>query len=107
MCSKKNHLITVLLGGDDQKDIINFNEKEILENIKNEMKSIFNIKSFDFQKHFRWRKGIPSYSLNHAKLIKEIKDFNKKEPNLFFLGNYIDGVSVGDCILKSYNCINN
>ena len=41
-----------MLGGDDQKDIINFNEKEILENIKNEMKSIFNIKSFDFQKHY-------------------------------------------------------
>ena len=107
VCSKKNHLITVLLGGDDQKDIVNFNEKEILENIKNEMKGIFNIKSFDFQKHYRWRKGIPSYSLDHGKLIKEIKDFNKKEPNLFFLGNYIDGVSVGDCILKSYNCINN
>ena len=107
ICSSKNHLITVLVGGDDQNEIIKTPAEKSLEEIKNEMSNIFDIKKFLFEKHFRWEDGVPSFNLKHEDLIREINDLRKIEPNLHFAGNFINGVSVGECILKSYDCIYN
>ena len=49
--------------------------------------------------------AIPLYSINHDLVNKEIEKFNVNNPNIFINSNFLDGVSVSDCILKSYKSV--
>jgi protoporphyrinogen oxidase len=50
---------------------------------------------------FLWEKGIPQYGLDHDYITKEIKDFENKNKDLHIMGNYVNGISVSDCIEKA------
>ena len=105
ICSKENELITVLVGGQNNPTIVKESPDEVLNTIKNDMKNLFKISEFNFEKHFRWREAIPLYSINHDLVNKEIEKFNINNPNIFINSNFLDGVSVSDCILKSYESV--
>lgn len=105
VCFEKNELITVLVGGQNNPRIVKENPDEVLKIIKNDMKNLFKISSFNFEKHFRWREAIPIYSINHDLVNKEIQKFHVNNPNIFINSNFIDGVSVSDCILKSFDSV--
>ena len=51
------------------------------------------------------REAIPIYSINHDLVNKEIQKFHVNNPNIFINSNFIDGVSVSDCILKSFDSV--
>ena len=105
ICSKENELITVLVGGQNNPTIVKESPDEVLNTIKNDMKNLFKISEFNFERHFRWREAIPLYSINHDLVNKEIEKFNVNNPNIFINSNFLDGVSVSDCILKSYESV--
>ncbi|WP_194851276.1 protoporphyrinogen oxidase [Nonlabens antarcticus] len=45
-----------------------------------------------------WKKAIPQKSSGHSDWLKEIQLWESRCPNFKILGNYINGVSLGDCI---------
>ena len=60
--SNKKFLITVLAGGDRQKDLCKKSPKVLEEEILNEIEHLLKLKSEpEFRNHYRWSKGIPSY----------------------------------------------
>ena len=68
----------------------------------NEILPLLRLKSEpEFKNHFRWSKGIPSYSMSVTKLQKDIKIFEESNKGFYIIGNYHLGVSVSDCIKNS------
>ena len=100
--SNKKFLITVLAGGDRQKDLCKKSPKVLEEEILNEIEHLLKLKSEpEFKNHYRWSKGIPSYSMSVTKLQKDIKIFEEANKGFYIIGNYHLGVSVSDCIKNS------
>ena len=100
--NKKKFLITVLAGGDRQKDLCKKSPKVLEEEILNEIEHLLKLKSEpEFKNHYRWSKGIPSYSMSVTKLQKDIKIFEEANKGFYIIGNYHLGVSVSDCIKNS------
>ena len=58
-----------------------------------------------FSNHYRYSKGIPQYNLNHQTILDAIQNFENNNPNFHILGNYFNGISVSDGVLKADNFI--
>ena len=100
--NNKKFLITVLAGGDRQKDLCKKSPEVLEMEILNEILPLLKLKSEPkFKNHFRWSKGIPSYSMSLTKLQEDIKIFEEKNKGFYIIGNYHLGVSVSDCIKNS------
>ena len=100
--TKKKFLITVLAGGDRQKDLCNESPKSLERQILSEILPLLRLKSEPkFKNHFRWPEGIPSYSMSVEKLKKCIEFFEENNKGFYIIGNYHLGVSVSDCIKNS------
>ena len=95
-------LITVLVGGENQSNLCKLEKNKILNKVEDEIKELLGIKKIIFKKHHRWTNAIPRYNIENIKLLNS--NVRKKlllHQNVFVNGNYIQGVSVSDCILKS------
>ena len=102
----KKFLITVLAGGDRQKDLCKKSPKFLERQILNEILPLLRLKSEpEFKNHFRWSKGIPSYSMSVTKLQKDIKIFEESNKGFYIIGNFHLGVSVSDCVKNSKELI--
>ena len=100
--NNKKFLITVLAGGNRQKDLCKKSPEVLEKEILNEILPLLKLKSEPkFKNHFRWSKGIPSYSMSLTKLQEDIKIFEEKNKGFYIIGNYHLGVSVSDCIKNS------
>ena len=103
-----NFLFTILVGGKRQRNLCKKNPKEIENIILKEINSLLKINSKpNFIKHYRWKRGIPTYDLSISDLILEIVRFENENPNFNIHGNFHKGVSVSDCILNSKNLVEN
>ena len=100
------NLYTVLVGGENQKILCKKNIMELQDIISEEIKSLFGYKGeIDFIKNYRWRNGIPQYTMDQEELISAVRGFELKNNDFFITGNYFNGVSVSDCIQKSYDIV--
>ena len=95
-------LITVLVGGEHQSHLCDIEKKQIMTVIENEIKELLEIKKIVFKKHYRWKKAIPRYNIQNIKFLSsKFNDHLSSYKNIYINGNYLNGVSVSDCILKS------
>ena len=79
---------------------------ELQDIISQEVKSLFGYKGeIYFIKNYRWKNGIPQYTMDQEELISAVRGFELKNNNFFITGNYFNGVSVSDCIQKSYDIV--
>ena len=106
--TKDKFLMTVLVGGKRQKELCELPPKEIEKTILDEILKLFKISSNpELIKHFRWKNGIPSYSMMISSLEYEIKYFEKNNSSFSIIGNFHLGVSVSDCIYNAKTLIEN
>ena len=100
--SKENELLTIMVGGENQKDLCRIESSKLEKIVVNEIKYLLKYEGEPFfKKKYRWKKAIPQYNLNQEELVEKIKEFQKKNPNFYITGNYFNGVSVSDCIEKA------
>ena len=59
-----------------------------------------------FSNYYNYDRGIPQYDMNHQSLLNAINTFEKNNPDFHILGNYFNGISVSDSILKASNFVN-
>ncbi len=103
MLLKKNKfLLTVLVGGKRQQNLCKEDPKKIEKLILAEVNDILKINTKpEFIKHYRWKRGIPTYNMSMSDVIDEIRKFENENSNFYIHGNFHNGVSVSDCILNS------
>jgi oxygen-dependent protoporphyrinogen oxidase len=93
--------LTIMLKGCDYTD------EKIHELIEKSLKDHLNIdEKPDFVKVHRCPNSIPKFALGHRDAIAYIqKDLRRLYPACYLLGNYVQGVSVSDCIKTSKDAV--
>lgn len=96
---ESKELLTVICGGDFNPEITNLQDQDIFKQVESSLEKILSIKSKPiFRKISRWGKAIPQYYLGHEEIQEELKAFEKAHPGFYFSGNYLNGISVSDCV---------
>ncbi len=97
----EHKLYTLLIGGARNPDYArNFNEgkmKEVIEDFCTTMKIDTDP---EFIHYYSWPAAIPQYNIGHENIELDIYKFQNEFPNYNLIGNYFDGVSIGDCVKK-------
>lgn len=105
---KDKDLFTLIVGGGRQAELCQKKPTELQEILLKEISEILDIKGTpSFIKHIRYKKAIPQYSLEHQELVDCLEEYQTAHPGFYFLSNYIQGISVSDRVLKSYELVNN
>lgn len=96
-----SELITVITGGAKLRQLKEMSDAERKEQVLQSINQLFEIeKAPIFQYSTTWLESIPQYNMGHQSIIDEIKMFEEQNEGLFIMGNYMDGISVSDCISK-------
>ena len=95
-------LMTVMVGGTRQEQLLKTDKDLLFDRIVSDIRKLISYNGQIIMKHdFLWEKGIPQYGLDHDYITKEIKNFENKNKDFHVMGNYVNGISVSDCIEKA------
>lgn len=98
-CPNDKVLFTSFIGGSLNIEKTQLKEEEIKEQVHIELKKNFNISQEPYlQNIFKWSRSIPQYTKD-LKIVKELIPALEKD-QIFFCTNWINGVSLSDCIKK-------
>ena len=96
-------LFRVMCGGWRRRDILDWEDERLLKTIECELRLAMNIQAKPIFHHvIRWHRAIPQYLCGHLDLIRTIDERVSKYPGLFLGGNCYRGVSLNDCVERSY-----
>ncbi len=105
---KDKELFTLIIGGSRQSELCQKKPTELRKILLKEISEILNIDGApSFIKHIRYKKAIPQYSLEHQGLVNCLEKYQTAHQGFYFLSNYIQGISVSDRVLKSYELVKN
>jgi oxygen-dependent protoporphyrinogen oxidase len=92
-------LFTLFVGG-GRNPFANQEEAETAaEAAKRQFKKLMGVSGdADFEHLYFWPQAIPQYEMEHPVILAELKATEAAVPGLHFVGNYRNGVSVGDCV---------
>lgn len=75
----------------------------LTKNILNELKRVLKIKGDPVYSQYKfWPRAIPQYNMEHYKIIEQRKKFEENFKGLFIRANYVDGISLSDCISAGF-----
>ncbi len=72
-------------------------EARVEEAIK-EFNSILKPTTIHMLRVQEWNNAIPQFHVGHQAILKQLQSFENKNPAIVFAGNYVSGVSLGDCV---------
>ena len=99
---QEKELFTVIVGGSRQKELCQLEPSKLKSLVLEEFMELMEVNNEPiFSNHYKYPKGIPQYNLNHQSLLDAIQNFENNNPNFHILGNYFNGISVSDSILKA------
>ncbi|MBN2364527.1 MAG: protoporphyrinogen oxidase [Calditrichaeota bacterium] len=94
--------LTTFMGGTRQPENALLREENIINLVKNDLKSILGIATHPDMIAIKiWPEAIPQYNLGHQHIINQLELFEKNNPGLYISGNFRGGISVGDCIKQA------
>ncbi len=105
-CHEDQVLLRVMIGGARNPEALNRSKEELLALAMGEIKPLM---GGDFTEmgpeetfFIRWEKAIPQYDNVYCKAIKAVGSQLEKTPKLHLVANYLNGVSLNDCIENAY-----
>jgi oxygen-dependent protoporphyrinogen oxidase len=95
-------LLTLFVGGARNPDAARLADAEMVSLAHSELQRILRISSEpQLIAITRWERAIPQYNLGHAARVQRIEALLKGIPGLYLIGNYLHGVSTGDCVKEA------
>jgi len=108
-CREDQVLFRVMIGGSRHPDILSKTKEELVQLAVKEIETLTGIKeriseNGSSQELFFMplAKAIPQYDLDYCEAKTAIEDELAKIPNLHLVANYLNGVSMNDCIESAY-----
>jgi oxygen-dependent protoporphyrinogen oxidase len=92
-------LVTVFIGGARNPDAAKLPDHDLVSMAHGELQGVLGISS-DPQviAITRYERSIPQYNLGHFARVQRIESILRGLPGLHLIGNYLHGVSTGDCV---------
>ena len=90
---------TNFIGGVTDPDAVNLRDNELVRTVHGDLQKVLGITGGPRQLPItRYSRAIPQYTIGHAARVAKIEAAMKNHPGLWLAGNYLHGVSLGDCI---------
>jgi oxygen-dependent protoporphyrinogen oxidase len=96
------NILTNFIGGATDPEIAQLSEEQIIQQVHQDLQQVL-LQSEAAPKPLAvhlWSKAIPQYTLGHLDRLETLKEGLKPFPGLFLCSNYLDGVSLGDCVRR-------
>lgn len=90
------HLLTVCLGGRDYPSVLEMREEELVRLAKEVLSEKLNIKNTYFLSITKWPRAIPQFEIGHGQIVKNMKECEKNNPGVYFIGSDCGGIGVPD-----------
>lgn len=91
--------ISCYVGGARNPELTQTPEHELSDAVLGELSGLLGISGQPVVSRLhRWPRGLPSYTLGHARRRETIEATNQRVPGLFLAGNYLQGVSISSCL---------
>jgi oxygen-dependent protoporphyrinogen oxidase len=95
-------LLTVFIGGARNPAAARLGDAELVSIAHLELQRVLGIAAEPQPMAVtRYERAIPQYNLGHAERVRRIETMLKEIPGLRLIGNYLHGVSTGDCIKEA------
>lgn len=100
--SEEDILITVFAGGSRHSYIRLMTVEDVLSKALADLKSAFLISGEPLMYNCtKWPKAIPQYKMDYKDIQLALRHSEKMNEGFYFLGNYLGGISVADCVKNS------
>ena len=94
--------LTTFVGGSRQPQLAGLADERLVEAVMNDLRPLLGISGAPvYAKIVRWDRAIPQYAIGHLDIVARIHEVESHQPGLFVSGNFIGGISVGDCVIQS------
>ncbi len=98
--------LRTMYGGYTDSSAIELSDLELLELQKREIGPLLKFDTPpDFVQVYRWRRGIPQYTLDHGTRMAQIEAAEARHPGLVIAGNAYRGVGLNDCVLSAHRAV--
>ena len=94
-------LLTCYMGGLSHPDVLNYDDGQLLDMALVDLRQMLDIRGEpEFMRVIRHHQGLPQYHLGHQQRLATIREQLQLAPGLHLCGNYLDGVSIRDCVAR-------
>ena len=92
-------MLTGMIGGATDPEIIEKRDEEILAIVQDEAARLLSITGQPIVSRI-WKhpKALPQYNLGHGYAVQAVREGERAIQGLYFVGNYLEGPSIGKCI---------
>jgi protoporphyrinogen/coproporphyrinogen III oxidase len=100
--------ITSFIGGATDPGIAQKPMEEIAALVEKDHQEILGITGSPIESMI-WvhHKALPQYNLGHGHVVEEIRGAERSMAGLYFVGNYLEGPSIGRCVERSFQAAEN
>jgi oxygen-dependent protoporphyrinogen oxidase len=99
-------LLTNFIGGATDPDILSLSEFRLVHTVRDNLRTILGVTTEPrVVAVSRYDRAIPQYNLGHKARIETATRAVGKVPGLYLAGNYLSGVSVGDCVKQAHETV--
>lgn len=105
--AKGRVMLRVMMGGRRHPHLVNDDVRVLKERAEMEINAIYGLKKHAIKHWVKvWPYAIPQYEMDYPRFIHALRELSAAMPRLTFLGNYLGGVSVNDCINNAKSVAN-
>ena len=91
--------LTVIAGGATDPGAVGLSDEELLARITGALRKLLGVTGEpEHVEITRWPRAIPQYNLGHQDYLDIAANIEARHPGLHLIGNWRQGVSVGDCV---------
>jgi len=92
-------LFTTFVGGALNLNVSKLSDSDLVALVHDDLRKVLRISADPEPVAItRYERSIPQYNIGHAARVRRIEELMRQIPGLALLGNYLHGVSTGDCI---------
>jgi oxygen-dependent protoporphyrinogen oxidase len=94
--------LTNFIGGATDPEAIKMSDEELIRIVHDDLSKVLGISGAPRRLPItRYERAIPQYTLGHAARVERIESALREIPGLWIAGNYLRGLSLGDCIKQA------
>ncbi len=92
-----------MLGGAGDPDVLKLTDEELWGTLRRELSPLIGIRGEpSFMRIYRWKHGIPQFTLGHRERRLHLEECAARHPGLYMVGNAYYGVSLNDCVKMAH-----
>ena len=94
--------LTNFIGGATDARAIKLDDEELIGVVHNDLSKVLGVSGAPRRLPItRYERAIPQYTMGHAARVAQIESALRDIPGLWIAGNYLRGISLGDCIKQA------